>query len=83
VPFHEVRIPLCDALERLKEKAKGEDTAAIKQAIADVEQASHAMAQHLYKSAGAGAQPSADGTAAGGEAKGKDDVIDAEFEVKK
>lgn len=69
------------ALERLREKAKGEDTAAIKQAIADVEQATHAMAQHLYKAAGAGAGPTGDGSAA--QDKGKDDVIDAEFEVKK
>jgi molecular chaperone DnaK len=69
------------ALERLREKAKGDDTAAIKQAIADVEQASHAMAQHLYKAAGAGAGPTGDGSAA--QDKGKDDVIDAEFEVKK
>ncbi len=68
------------ALERLREKAKGEDTAAIKQAIADVEQATHAMAQHLYKAAGAGAGTTGDGSA---QDKGKDDVIDAEFEVKK
>jgi molecular chaperone DnaK len=77
--------PITSALERLKEKAKTEDTAAIKQAIADVEQASHAMAQHLYKSAGSsagGPQAPQDGPSAG-DAKGKDDVIDAEFEVKK
>jgi hypothetical protein len=41
------------------------------------------MAQHLYKSAGAGPQPSGDGAPGAGEAKGKEDVIDAEFEVKK
>ena len=44
------------------------------------------MAQHLYSKAGAGAQPGgpdAGPTTPGGEKKGGDDVIDAEYEVKK
>jgi molecular chaperone DnaK len=75
------------AMEKVKEKAKGEDVEAIKRAISDLEQASHAMAQHLYAQPGAAgarggaeAGPSTDGAR---EEKGKDDVIDAEFEVKK
>ena len=73
------------ALEKLKEKAKGDDAAAIKQAIDELQQASHALAQHLYQQAGAGSateeQPSADG--AKGDTQKDDGVIDAEFEVKK
>jgi len=71
------------AAEKVKEKAKGEDIAAIRQAIAELERASHAMSQHLYQRAGAQAQSatSEDGGQKGGDKK--DDVIDAEFEVKK
>jgi molecular chaperone DnaK len=43
------------AIARLKEKMKGDDINAIRQAIAELEQASHAMSQHLYRqAAGAG-----------------------------
>ena len=63
--------------------ASGEDVNAIRRSIEELQQASHAMAEHLYKQqpgggagGGAGAQPSGDG-------KDKEDVIDAEFEVKK
>ncbi|HEV3203870.1 MAG TPA: molecular chaperone DnaK [Gemmataceae bacterium] len=81
--------PIKAAIEKVKQAASKDDVNAIKQAIAELEQASHAMAQHLYKqqgpagtSGGPGpeAAPSGDGQ---GQAKGKDDVIDAEFEVKK
>jgi len=66
------------AVERTKQAASGEDVQAIRQAVSDLQAAAHAMAQHTHR-------PSGDGTApgAGGEGKGKDDVIDAEFEVKK
>jgi molecular chaperone DnaK len=82
------KVPLQSAIEKVKQAASGDDVAAINQALQELEQASHAMAQHLYsqgQTAGAaGAQgPQPDGqTGAGGE-KGKEDVIDAEFEVKK
>jgi len=58
--------------------AKGEDTAAIKRAVEELTQASQGLAQHLYSKTA----PSGDG-AAGGEAQSKEDVQDAEFEVKK
>jgi molecular chaperone DnaK len=80
------RQPIQSAIEKLKQKASGEDTAAIRQAISELEQASHAMAQHLYSQGqpGPGAGPGPGPQTAGGEqGKGKDDVIDAEFEVKK
>ncbi|MGE3805274.1 MAG: molecular chaperone DnaK [Gemmataceae bacterium] len=84
------KAPILAAVEKVKQAASGEDVAAIKQAIDNLMQASQAMAQHLYKDAGAAAGaaggpppggPSGDGSE--GESKGKDDVIDAEFEVKK
>jgi hypothetical protein len=60
----------------VREACKGEDVSAIKSARDDLERAAHAMSQHLYKAsqtAGAGA---------GTGTPGKDDVQDAEFEVK-
>jgi molecular chaperone DnaK len=77
--------PIQAAVERLKQAASGDDVGAIRTALSELEQASHAMAQHLYRTQqpggeGAGAQPSGDGAGAGDK---KDDVIDAEFEVKK
>jgi molecular chaperone DnaK len=70
------------AIARLKEKMKGDDITAIRQAIAELEQASHAMSQHLYRqAAGAGTTTSGDGSRqTGGPSEG---VIDADFEVKK
>jgi molecular chaperone DnaK len=81
--------PILAAIEKVKEAHKGEDVAAIKQAVENLQQASHAMAQHLYKQQpGAGPGPGPEGAAPSGDGqpgngKGKDDVIDAEFEVKK
>jgi len=82
------KTPIMAAVERVKQVAKGDDLAAIKQAVSSLEQASHAMAEHLYKKGGGGSAggPSAggDGPHPSGDGKGgKDDVIDAEFEVKK
>jgi molecular chaperone DnaK len=79
------KAPIQSAIERLKQVASGDDVSAIKQAIDQLQQASHAMAQHLYgrgqtADAGAGATEAPSGD---GQAKGKEDVIDAEFEVKK
>jgi molecular chaperone DnaK len=67
------------AVERTKQAASGEDVSAIRQAMSDLQVAAQAMAQHMHRPAGEGTTP---GTG-GGEGKGKDDVIDAEFEVKK
>src|SRR5262249_20824972 len=83
------RAPIDAALAKVKQAAAGEDVNAIRQAISDLHQASHAMMQHLQGAGagpgaagpGAGAAPSGDGKT--GPASGKDDVIDAEFEVKK
>ena len=82
------------AIERTRTAAKGEDTEALKAALHELEQASHALSKTLY--AKTGAQPDASGgtpgaspeggpqAAAGhpGTAGGEDEPIDAEFEVK-
>jgi molecular chaperone DnaK len=74
--------PIQAAIEKLKQKASGEDPAAIKQALDELMQVSQAMAQHLYSQQGApgAAEGPSPSSPPGG--KGKDDVIDAEFEVK-
>ena len=86
------KAPIQAAIEKVKEAAKGDDVNAIHQAVNDLQQASHAMAQHLY-SKGQGGPGGAAGGPAGGPGggpspggdgqQGKEDVIDAEFEVKK
>jgi molecular chaperone DnaK len=79
------RAPIQAAIEKVKQAASRDDANAIKQAIGELEQASHAMAQHLYSKGpgpqqqGPGKPPPTDGAGK----TGKDDVIDAEFEVKK
>ena len=83
------------AIEKTRTAAKGEDVEAIKAALHELEQASHALSKTLYASTAAqqGAGPAAGagpgpqqgptgqpGGAAGG--GGEDEAIDAEFEVK-
>lgn len=73
------------SIERVKQAASGEDTPAIKQATSDLIAAASALAQHLGGQGGPGG-PSPGGESpgfGGGAAGGKEDVIDAEFEVKK
>jgi molecular chaperone DnaK len=81
--------PLTKAISKTRELAKGNDTQAIKSAISELEQASHAFSKTIYEraqtaEAASGASP--DGSAGGGDASGDagkdDDAIDAEFEVK-
>jgi molecular chaperone DnaK len=80
------KTPINAAIEKVKRAASGDDVNAINQAMQELEQASHAMAQHLYGKGQPGGPSAAEDRAAGaapGGDKGKDDVIDAEFEVKK
>jgi molecular chaperone DnaK len=73
------------AIKSVHEAAKGTDVVAINAAVANLEQASHALSKHMYEAAqraagstsGDGRGPSGDGRPAGGE-----EVIDAEFEKK-
>ena len=77
------KAPIQSAIERVRSAAKGDDVAAIRSALADLERSAHAMSQHLYAQGQPGAGPAPDGTAPASDGKKKDDVIDAEFEVKK
>jgi molecular chaperone DnaK len=77
--------PLTRAIEKVREAAKGEDTQAIKSAVDELEQASHALSKVLYDKAQAEQAASADAAGAASAdtgAGGDDDAIDAEFEVK-
>jgi molecular chaperone DnaK len=87
------KAPIQAAIEKVKQASKGNDVAAIRQAVNEMEQASHAMAQHLYGKGQPSGGPGAGGPGAGGPGPDggpkpagdgkKDDVIDAEYEVKK
>ena len=79
--------PLEKAMDKAREVAKGDDPQAIKSAIDELEQASHALSKTLYDTANATDPAAAAAAAATGgdstaEAAADDDAIDAEFEVK-
>ncbi len=80
------KAPLTKAIEKAREKAKGDDAQAIKSAVEELEQASHAFSKAIYERAGAAAGAHADSASeeAGGNGHSStdDDAIDAEFEVK-
>ncbi len=71
------KAPVVAAIEKVKQVKDGHDINAIKQAVNNLQTAAQAMAQHVGRG-GAGEPPPA-----GGAGKPGDDVIDAEFEVKK
>lgn len=80
------KAPIQSAVDSLKHAIKGDDINAINQAISATEQAAQAMAQHMRsrgdegEAGGAGSGvPRPDGPKGGG----GDDVIDADYEVKK
>ncbi len=73
------------AMEKVRAAAKEDDVEAIRAALQELETASHAMSESLYKAtAAAGDAPSATGDDGAGQAQAEadDDTIDAEFEVK-
>ena len=75
--------PIEDAITKVREAAKQDDVDAIKSAVAELEAASHAMSEAMYKAAaeaGANVDDQTVGATAGGGSD--DDAIDAEFEVK-
>ncbi|MFZ5830446.1 MAG: Hsp70 family protein, partial [Planctomycetota bacterium] len=73
------------AIEKTKTAAKGDNLEAIKSAVRELEQASHALSKALYAQAGGQTPPPEAGPHPTGapSAPGDDDTIDAEFEVKK
>jgi molecular chaperone DnaK len=75
------KAPLTKAIEKVREAAKGEDAQAIKSAVSDLEQASHAFSKMLYEKQAAGQAAAEEAPTAA--PTGDDDAIDAEFEVKK
>ena len=71
--------PIEAAMTKVREAIKGVDTDAIKSAVGELEQASHAMSAAMYAASdGEEAAPAESADAAPAE----DDAIDAEFEVK-
>lgn len=76
--------PILAAIEKVKQAASGEDLNAIQQALNNLQSAAHALVQHVQRGGEGGAPggPSPDGSGPTGGGP-KDDVIDAEFEVKK
>ncbi|RLS41294.1 MAG: molecular chaperone DnaK [Planctomycetota bacterium] len=72
------KAPLQAAINSAREKAKGDSAEAIKRATKELEAAYNAALQHT-----GAAGHSADGAASPGGAGAADDVVDAEFEVKK
>ena len=76
------REPLQKAIEKTRETAKSIAVDAIKAAVNELEQVSHAFSKTLYERNAASGEAGAP-EAGGGEKPGGDDAIDAEFEVKK
>src|SRR5262249_47698114 len=68
------------AIERTKQAASRDDVSAIRQAVSDLQVAAQGLARHVQGDGAAGGH-----AAGGGQGGGQkpDDVIDAEFEVKK
>jgi molecular chaperone DnaK len=77
------KAPLEQAIEKVREKAKADDLDALKSAVDELEQASHAFSKTIYEKAGTTAEAGEDGASPTAEdTAGDDDAIDAEFEVK-
>ena len=73
------KAPIEMAVSKLKQATNGNDVAAIRSAMSELEMASQLLSQFAAKQGEAGQQP--DASPAGADHKG-DDVIDAEYEVK-
>jgi molecular chaperone DnaK len=68
------------AIAKVREAIKGDDAAAITRASEELQKASHAMAEALYKAQQAtGAQPGQPAGNAGGSTAAEGEVVDAEF----
>ncbi len=81
------KAPLTTAIEKVREVAKEDDVDAIKAAVKELEQASHALSKAMYDGAGENTGTTEGSAEATGEeetasAPAEDDAIDAEFEVK-
>ena len=77
--------PLEAAIKKVRETTETDDVDAIKSAVSELEQASHALSKAMYENAETGGEAgeSPEAATAGATASGgDDDAIDAEFEVK-
>ena len=74
------KAPINAGIAKVRTAVAGTDPAAIKSAIGELEQAAHAMSAHINQKAGPQAGEGGPTPSQGGK---PDDVIDAEFEVKK
>ena len=75
----DVKAPVVEATEALKEALKGEDNDAVKAAIDDLNTKAASMGQAIYAAAQAKAQESAPAEGAEEQPAGEDDVVDAEI----
>ncbi len=71
------------ALESAKKVAQGDDVAAIQSATSDLQKASHAMAEVLYKNTQAPGGDGGEGASSGDAKPAEGDVVDAEFSESK
>jgi len=80
----EVRSNIESALSNVEGKVKGDDKTALERALKELETASMELGKVIYQSEAAKQSGSAPGSDTQGSAgnNGKDDVVDAEFEVK-
>ena len=80
----EVKAPVAEAVDKLKEALKGEDNDAVKAAIDDLNTKAAAMGQAMYAAAQAKAEAAQQQTSEGGSTEqagdnAQDDVVDAEI----
>jgi molecular chaperone DnaK len=80
------RGPLEAAIKKVRDVEKGDDADAIKSAVDELEQASHAFSKTLYEAGARTAGPTPGPTPTGGgdgaRKPAEEEAIDAEFEVK-
>lgn len=76
------RTPIEAAIAKVRETIKEDDAAAIKSATDELQQASHAMSEAMYKAAAEAGEDAPATPDASAESGADEDVVDAEFEVK-
>jgi len=77
------KAPVVAAIDKLKQVMSGDNVEATRQALMNLQSAAHAMGQHFDRGAGGPGGPTPEPQHAGATSGKSDDVIDAEFEVKK
>lgn len=70
------------AVAKVKSKADGDDSAAIDQAVDELNQATHALSKHMYERAAQAPPGASGGSGEAGGAPPQEEVIEAEFEKK-